>query len=71
MPPGEIEWVTAHLQGKEVRFPSDTSCCLIEVLAEKDVFFDEGPAEASAIFTCKQQGGEQSGFEAVVRIRMQ
>jgi hypothetical protein len=44
---------------------------LTEVLSEKDVFFDEGPAEASAVFICKQQDGEQIGHEAVVRVRMQ
>jgi hypothetical protein len=71
MHPEDIERITAHLQGKDVNFPDDTSWCLIEVLAEKDVFLDEIPAEASATFICKQQGGEQPGFEAVVRIRIQ
>jgi hypothetical protein len=67
----DIQWISAHLQGTDIRFPNDTTWRLTEVLSEKDVFFDEGPAEASAVFICKQQGGVQTGYEAVVRVRMQ
>jgi hypothetical protein len=67
----DIEWISTHFLGKEIHFPTDTTWCLTQVLAEKDVFFDEGPAEASAIFLCEQQGGEQPGYEAVARVRMQ
>jgi hypothetical protein len=67
----DIPWISAHLQGTDIRFPNDTTWRLTEVLSEKDVFFDEGPAEASAVFICKQQDSEQIGHEAVVRVRMQ
>lgn len=67
----DIEWISAHLQGQNIHFPNDTTWCLAEVLAEKGIFFDEGPAEASAVFTCKQQSGPNLGCEAVIRVRMQ
>lgn len=67
----DIEWISAHFLGKDIGFPNHTTWRLTEVLAEKDTFIDDEPAEASAVFICKQQGGTQAGREAVMRVRMQ
>lgn len=71
MPGQDIDWISDHLSGKDIHFPNHTIWRLTEVLAEKDTFIDDEPAEASAIFICKQQGGTQAGREAIVRVRMQ
>jgi hypothetical protein len=71
MPFEKIEWISAQLQGADIAFPNDTIWRLETVLAEKDMFCDEGPAEASAVFTCNQQSGPNLGCEALIRVRIQ
>ncbi len=71
MPHEDIEWISPFFLGTNIDFPNDTTWRLTEVLAEKDTFFDEGPAEASAVFNCIQQAGPQADSRAVIRVRMQ
>ncbi len=58
----DVEWISAHLHGKDIRFPNDTTWRLAKVLAEKDAFLDECPAElqpfsfGSNIVVCNQAG---------------
>ena len=68
---GHITWIGDQFRGKVVAFPNNTTWWLIEVLAEKSFFFDEDPAEASAIFSCVQKKGSKTGDQAIVRVRMQ
>ena len=71
MPSEDIEWISAHLRGRDICFPNDTVWRLTKLLSEKDVRFEDDPAEASAMFDCKQQKGPKAGCEAVIRVRMQ
>lgn len=66
-----IEWISGRFLGRDVGFPNNTTWRLTEVLAEKSTSFDEGPQEASAVFSCVQTGGSKINGEAIVRIRMQ
>ena len=68
---GHIEWIGDQLFGKDVNFPNNTTWRLKEVLAEKSDCYDEGPAEASAVFSCVQMKGSNIGEQAIVRARMQ
>lgn len=71
MPIEDLKWISAHFGGKDIQFPNDTTWRLTEVLSEKAVYFDDDPAEASAVFTCIQQKGQRQSCNAVVRVRMQ
>ena len=71
MPFQDIGWISDLLHGRDICFPNDTVWRLTEVLSEKNVYFDDDPAEASAMFDCKQLKGQKPGCEAVIRVRMQ
>lgn len=84
MPSEDIPWISDCFRGKDISFPNQTTWCLTELLAEKDVFFgdedDEDEdneedqhldAEASAVFMAKQTRGSDIGSEAVMSICMQ
>jgi hypothetical protein len=71
MPFEAFKWISAQFRGKNIYFPNNTTWCLTEVLSEKAVYFDADPAEASAVFACKQQDNQKLDCEAVVRVRMQ
>lgn len=67
-----IAWISGQFLGKDVNFPdNNTTWRLTEVLAEKSTFFDEDPAEASAVFSCVQKKSSKTGDKAIVRVRMQ
>lgn len=66
-----IDWISAHFLAKEIKFPNETTWQLTRVLAEKTTYFDDEPAEASAVLSCIQKNGPQVGCEAIMRIRMQ
>ncbi len=71
MPPRNTAWISDHFLSKDVSFSCSSTWRLYRVLSEKDVYFDEGPAEASAVFAAIRRGGKQAGREAIVRVRMQ
>lgn len=67
----DVEWISGQFLCTDVTFPNNTTWQLTDVMTEKSTFFDEGPAEASAVFPCVETGGSKPVDKAIMRIRMQ